>query len=116
MENLVEVKNVFKTFDTKGGILGKKQNPVKALKGVSLGIKRGEIVGLVGESGSGKSTLGNCILRLLDTDCGEIFYDGKNIQNFSKNDTKIFRKKNWINLPKPLLQLESQNENKRNFI
>ena len=105
MENLVEVKNVFKTFDTKGGILGKKQNPVKALKGVSLGIKRGEIVGLVGESGSGKSTLGNCILRLLDTDCGEIFYDGKNIQNFSKNDTKIFRKKTGLIFQNPYSSL-----------
>ncbi len=105
MENLVEVKNVFKTFQAKNGFLSQKQNPTKALKGVSLSIKRGEIVGLVGESGSGKSTLGNCILRLLDTDCGEIFYDGKNIQNFSKNDTKIFRKKTGLIFQNPYSSL-----------
>ena len=72
---------------------------------MSLGIKRGEIVGLVGESGSGKSTLGNCILRLLDTDCGEIFYDGKNIQNFSKNDTKKKKKKTGLIFQNPYSSL-----------
>ncbi len=105
IENLIEIKNVHKTFETKGGFLGEKKEPVYALKGVSLDIKKGEIIGLVGESGSGKSTLGNCILKLLDINCGEIFYDGKNIEAFSKEDTKLFRKKTGLIFQNPYSSL-----------
>lgn len=104
-QNLIEVKNVFKTFETKSGFLMPKQAPVEALKGVSLNIKKGEIVGLVGESGSGKSTLGNCILKLLDTNCGEILYNGKNIKEFSKDDIKNFRKKTGLIFQNPYSSL-----------
>ena len=107
--NLIEVRNVHKTFnDGKEGFktfLEPKKEPVYALKGVSLNIKRGEIVGLVGESGSGKSTLGNCILKLLDKNCGEILYDGKNLEDFSKIDIKEFRKKTGLIFQNPYSSL-----------
>ena len=45
----------------------------QALKGVSMHIKKGEIVGLIGESGSGKSTLVRCLLMLEKVEEGEIF-------------------------------------------
>ncbi len=104
-QNLIEVKNVHKTFDTKTGLFEPKKEPVYALKGVSLNIKRGEIVGLVGESGSGKSTLGNCILKLLNINCGEILYDGVNIENFSKQDVREFRKKTGLIFQNPYSSL-----------
>ncbi len=93
MENLIEIKNVYKTFETKNPLLGQKTEPVHALKDVSLDIKRGEITGLVGESGSGKSTLGNCILKLLDTNGGEILYGGKDIKSFKKSVSVAFCKR-----------------------
>ena len=105
-ENLIEIKNVSKIFETKNTFLAPKQEAVHALKNVSLEIKRGEIVGLVGESGSGKSTLGNCILKLLDVNEGEILYDSKNIKDFTKTETKAFRVKNQklkLNKSKPNL-------------
>ena len=80
------------------------------LKNVSLDIKRGEIVGLVGESGSGKSTLGNCILKLLEINDGEILYDGKKYSKFFKKEVKKFREKNRPNFSKPLFKPEPQNE------
>lgn len=104
-KNLIEVKNVFKTYQTENGFLSPKKEPVCALKDVSLQIKKGEIVGLVGESGSGKSTLGNCILRLLDINSGEIFYDGKNIKDFSKKEVKNFRKKTGLIFQNPYSSL-----------
>ncbi len=105
MENLIEIKNVFKTYESKNFLLGQKQEAIHALKDVSLDIKRGEIVGLVGESGSGKSTLGNCILKLLDINSGKILYKGKNIKDFSKQETKEFRKKTGLIFQNPYSSL-----------
>ncbi len=92
MENLIEIKNLYKTYSENNGLFGKKKEPVVALKGINLEIKKGEILALVGESGCGKSTLGNCILKLLDVTSGEIFFKGENILNYNKKQTKSFRK------------------------
>ena len=92
MENLVEIKNLYKTYSENNGLFGKKRESVVALKGINLEIKKGEILALVGESGCGKSTLGNCILKLLDVNSGEINFKGENILKYNKEQTKIFRK------------------------
>lgn len=51
------------------------------LENLSLKVKKGEMIGLVGSSGCGKSTLINLIMRLYDTDEGEILIDGNNIKD-----------------------------------
>lgn len=49
----------------------------EVLKGASLEVRRGELVGLVGENGSGKSTLMKIVVGLLERDAGTIELDGK---------------------------------------
>jgi len=50
---------------------------IEVLRGASLEVRRGELVGLVGENGSGKSTLMKIVVGLLDRDAGTIEREGK---------------------------------------
>jgi ribose/xylose/arabinose/galactoside ABC-type transport system permease subunit/ABC-type branched-subunit amino acid transport system ATPase component len=55
----------------------KRFGPVVALRGVSLSLDRGEVLGLVGDNGAGKSTLISIISGVAKPDSGEIRLDGK---------------------------------------
>ena len=55
-------------------MLGLKARSVKAVDGVTVSLKRGEVLGLVGESGSGKSTFGRALLGLVPATHGRITY------------------------------------------
>jgi ABC-type branched-subunit amino acid transport system ATPase component len=48
-----------------------------ALKGVSLAINEGEIVGLIGPNGAGKTTLFNCVSGFQSVDEGTLYFDGR---------------------------------------
>ena len=52
---------------------------LRALKGVNLGIEKGEIFGLVGPNGSGKTTIVNAITGFYPPDRGKIYFEGKDI-------------------------------------
>ncbi len=60
----------------------------EVLKDVDLHIRPGEFIGLVGKSGAGKSTLINLIMRMYDTDEGEICIDGKNIKSIPEEQLR----------------------------
>lgn len=80
---LIELKDINKTYDN--------GQPLHVLKGIDLGIERGEFVSIMGASGSGKSTLLN-ILGILDNyDTGEYWLDGKLIKNLSERKAAEYR-------------------------
>ncbi|MCI9251436.1 MAG: ATP-binding cassette domain-containing protein [Lachnospiraceae bacterium] len=85
MSELLRVEGLKKYFKTPKGQL-------HAVDGVSFSIEKGKTLGVVGESGCGKSTLGRCIIHLLDTTDGKIFFEGKDITNIKKEDLKESRK------------------------
>ena len=66
-------------------------NKLHVLKGIDLGIEKGEMVSIMGSSGSGKSTLLN-ILGILDNyDSGEYYLDGKLIKNMNEKKAAQYR-------------------------
>src|SRR5262245_45155590 len=64
---------------------------VEALKGVDLGIARGELLAIIGPSGSGKTTLLNCLSGLEQIDGGEVLVDGKDLAKLSDDDRTAYR-------------------------
>jgi len=68
---LIEVKNLYKSFPVKKGFFARSKDAVRAVRGVSFYIDKGETFGVVGESGCGKSTVAMLLLRLLEPDAGE---------------------------------------------
>ena len=58
------------------------------LKGLSCVIPKGKTTAIVGKSGSGKTTLVNLILRLYDCPKNSIFFDGVDINNFTKTSVR----------------------------
>lgn len=84
-EVLLDVNNLTFSFHTYGGV-------VKAVRGVSFQVKKGEIVGIVGESGCGKSVTAQCILKLNPEppgffEDGSIRYKGEDI--IAKKDREM---------------------------
>ena len=82
---IIELKDIHKTYP--GAV------PLHVLKGINLGIERGELVSIMGASGSGKSTLLN-ILGILDNyDSGEYRLDDVLIKDLSENHAAELRNK-----------------------
>ncbi len=92
MENLIEIKNLYKTYFSKENAFSSNIIETHAVNNVSFTVKKGEIKGLVGESGCGKTTIGSMILKLTDITSGEILFKGEDISKFDKKETKEFRR------------------------
>ena len=90
MEKLLEVKNLCVNFGTYGG-------EVKAVRGVTFDLHKGETLAIVGESGSGKSVACKTIMRILSSNGyikdGQILFDGKDLTKVSEKDMEKVRGK-----------------------
>lgn len=84
---MIDIRNITKFY-------GKGESRFQVLKGMSLQIEEGSFVVVLGASGSGKSTFLNIISGLERPDGGNIFYDGKDITEFSDSQLTEFRKRN----------------------
>ncbi len=83
----IEISDIKKSYGTG-------ENLFYALKGVSFGVEKGEMVVLLGPSGSGKSTLLNIIGGIDTLDSGRVGIDGMYIENMGEKERIAYRRKN----------------------
>lgn len=86
MEPMIQVENLCKRFNTKGGT-------VEAAKNISFSIEKGEIFGIIGLSGAGKSTLVRCLNLLERPTSGIVRVNGKNLTELSEKELRKERQK-----------------------
>ena len=104
-EVLLKAENIVKHFPIYGGLFSRQVAAVKAVQNVSFEIKKGETLGLVGESGCGKSTLGRCLIRLIDTTSGNIYFKGKDITKTKGEELRLLRRQMQIIFQDPYASL-----------
>jgi putative ABC transport system ATP-binding protein len=86
VDAIIQATDVAKTYDTDGIV-------VHALQGVSLTVRRGEMVAIMGPSGCGKTTLLNCLSGLDTIDTGVILINNEDINTLSDDRRTEFRAK-----------------------
>jgi len=88
VNNILQIKGLKTHFFTEDGI-------VRAVDGVDLAVKRGEVLGLVGESGCGKSVTSLSIMRLVSQPGriveGEIIFDNENLLELPESHMQDIR-------------------------
>ncbi len=81
---IVVARNLVKVYDS-GEVA------VRALQGVSLDIRRGEMLAVMGPSGCGKTTLLNCLSGIDEYTSGEVWIGGRRLSKLSDNEKTDFR-------------------------
>ena len=82
-EVILSLKDVSRNYKVSRSLFDKAQT-LRAVSGVDLEMKRGEVLALVGESGCGKSTLSRLIIGLEEPSSGEILLAGKPVKEFNR--------------------------------
>ncbi|MFN0067796.1 MAG: ABC transporter ATP-binding protein [Limisphaerales bacterium] len=89
----LELRDVRTHFPVERGVVFRRRTgTVRAVDGVSLDLREGEILGLVGESGCGKSTLGRTILQLVRPTAGAVVLAGRNLATMPPAELRMARR------------------------
>ncbi|HZD87693.1 MAG TPA: ABC transporter ATP-binding protein [Gaiellaceae bacterium] len=96
-EPLVSIRDLQTYYSIRGSfvdrLVGREAGVVRAVDGVSLDIRRGEVLGLVGESGSGKTTLGRTLLGLVRATGGSAEFEGREITRLPEREFRALRRR-----------------------
>lgn len=89
---VLAVRHLVTRFPLRSGLLNRVTREVHAVEDVSFELWPGETLSLVGESGCGKSTTGRALLRLVETQGGEILFQGQRIDTLPARKLQSLRR------------------------
>lgn len=81
---LLEVSDLNVRFRSRKG-------EIRAARGVSFAVARGETLGLIGESGSGKTTVAHAVMGLVGSATGSVRFKGREVLGLSGRELRRFR-------------------------
>ncbi len=88
---LLEVSELKMHFPVRRGLFRRTVGWVKAVDGVSFGIREGRTLALVGESGCGKTTAGKALLQLIRPTSGSVRFQGRELTRLSRRELRPVR-------------------------
>jgi peptide/nickel transport system ATP-binding protein len=108
-DSLVQIRGLKKWFPVQQSfvenLLTRHKQFVRAVDGVDLDIRRGEVFGLAGESGSGKTTTGRLIVRLIEPTEGQILFDGQDLTEMKREEMRRVRQRMQVVFQDPYASL-----------
>src|SRR5436309_6591721 len=82
-EALLSVRGLEVHFPIRGGLVDtlarRQRGVIRAVDGIDLDLRRGEVLALVGESGSGKTTTARVIVKLTRQTAGSVTFAGEDV-------------------------------------
>jgi peptide/nickel transport system ATP-binding protein len=110
---LVETRDLEKVYQVRSGLtqslVSGERKYVRAVSGVNLQIRKGEVLGLAGQSGCGKSTLGLLVTLLEKPTSGSVMFEGEEVSHLRGKALKAFRRQVQIVFQDPYESLNPRN-------
>ncbi|MFV0303484.1 MAG: ABC transporter ATP-binding protein [Paracoccus sp. (in: a-proteobacteria)] len=102
---LLRAEDLARRFATGGGWF-RSARSMMAVRGLTFGLARGEVLGVVGESGCGKSTLARLVLRLIEPTSGRVVFDGQEVTALGPGDLRRLRRRMAMVFQDPYASLD----------